>query len=122
MLKDYPTYFDNIEILRPVKWDEDYEVIEDVNETEAGTDVVVVTRRGKLTVSASYKVSSVWAKKFMEFSEQDTIAVKIYDAVSDGYKTYTMRMRRFKKSQVKGSEFVRYGNGVYNVSFDLIQF
>ena len=122
MLKDFPTYFDTTEIVRPNKWEESYEVVDTVNTTEAGTDVVDISRLSKLTVSASYKCSSDWAKKFKEFSRSLTISVKIYDTESETYKTYTMRMRDFKQKLKKGSEFVRYGNGVYEVSFKLEEY
>lgn len=122
MLTSYPTYFNNTVIIWPTKWSLEYETLETVNETEAGTDVLDVRRKGKLTISATYKTSSVWAKKFQQFSQADSIEVKIYDAASNAYKTYNMRLRKFKMALVKGSEAVRYGNGVYNVSFDLIEF
>lgn len=122
MLTNYPTFFNNIAILRPEKWDEEYEVLETVNETEAGTDVVDVRRKGKLTITVSYKCSSIWAKKFEQFFDEDTLSVKFYDAKANDYITKTMRMRNFKKSLVKHSEGVRYGNGVHKISFDLIEF
>jgi hypothetical protein len=122
MLTNYPTFFNNIAIIRPEKWDEEYEVLETVNETEAGTDVVDVRRKGKLTITVSYKCSSIWAKKFEQFFDEDTLSVKFYDAKADDYITKTMRMRNFKKSLVKHSEGVRYGNGVHKISFDLIEF
>lgn len=122
MLTSYPILFDNTEIIWPSKWDETFETLETENETEAGTDVVDVRRQGKLTISATFNVSSSWAKTFQEFSNSDSIEVQIYDAETEGYKTYTMRLRKFKKKFSKGSQYVRYGNGVYTVSFDLIEF
>lgn len=122
MLTSYPILFDNTEIIWPTKWDESFETLETVNETEAGTDVVDVRRQGKLTITATFKASSVWAKTFQGFSNSNSIEVQIYDADTEGYKTHTMRMRKFKKTLTKGSQYVRYGNGVYTVSFELIEF
>ncbi len=40
--------FDDEEIIQPESWSEDSEVIETVNETEAGTDQIAVLRYDKL--------------------------------------------------------------------------
>lgn len=122
MLIDYPTLINNEEIIRPVSWEEQFGITETVSQTEAGTDVVDVSRVGKLTIAAQYKCSSFWAKKFMEWFTDSSLEVKIYDAVTDGYQAHTMRMRNFKKKTVKHSEKIRYGNGLYEVSFQLIEF
>ena len=123
MLLEYPTKFNSEPILRPTKWELTYDVIENVNQTEAGTDVVNVIRKDKLSISASYKCSSIWAKKFQQYNNlSGSITVSIYDPYTDGYKDYTMRMRNFKMNLKPKSEFVRYGNGIYEVSFKLIEY
>ena len=122
MLSDYPVYFDDIKLFTPEKWEESYEVIETTNQTEAGTDQIIVTRYDKLSVSASFNCSSRWAAKFATFRDQDSIGVKIYDLKDQEYKTRTMRMRNFKTGPEKNSEKVKGTNGLYVVSFDLEEF
>ncbi|MCH4013803.1 MAG: hypothetical protein LKE64_05695 [Solobacterium sp.] len=122
MLKDYPIYFDETELFTPESWEESYSVIESTNQTEAGTDQVIVTRYDKLSVSASFQCSSRWAAKFAEFRDKDSIQVKLYDLKSQDYKTRTMRMRNFKTGPEKNSEKTRGTNGLYTVSFDLEEF
>ena len=43
MLKDYPIRFEGEAIFTPSSWEEESAVVENVNETEAGTDQVMVT-------------------------------------------------------------------------------
>lgn len=122
MLSDYPTLINTVALIRPTGWTEEYGTIETVNQTEAGTDVVDVTRRGKMTITASFKCSSFWAKKFIDWYSLATLTVKIYDPSSNGYIEHNMRMRDLKKKTIKHSEKISYGNGLYEVSFKLVEF
>lgn len=122
MLCDYPIYFDETKLFTPTRWEESYSVIESTNQTEAGTDQVIVTRYDKLSVSASFQCSSRWAAVFAGFRDKDSIAVKFYDLKMQGYKTRTMRMRNFKAGPEKNSEKTKGTNGLYTVSFDLEEF
>lgn len=120
-LKDYPIIFDNTELFTPDKWEESYEVLENVNETEAGTDSIEVTRDEKLTIYAEFSCTSEWVRRFRLFSKH-IVNVRIYDSETDAYKTYQMRIRNFKKGTEQHSEYVRSSVGLYNVTFDLIQY
>ena len=120
--KDYPIYFDDTKLFGPSKWDEKYEVVETTNATEAGTDQVIVTRYDKLSVSCEFHCSDTWAAVFAEFRDHDSIQVKSYDLKTRGYKTRTMRIRNFSPDRKDGSEKLRSTNGLYTVSFDLIEF
>lgn len=120
--KDFPIYFDDTKLFWPLKWDESYEVVESKNTTEAGTDQIIVTRYDKLSVSASFQCSDRWAAVFASFRDKDSIAVKLYDLKTKGYKTRTMRIRNFKSGPEKNSEKLSGTNGLYIVSFDLLEF
>jgi hypothetical protein len=122
MLSNYPIYFDETKLFTPESWEESYAVVESTNQTEAGTDQVIVTRYDKLSVSASFQCSSRWAATFAAFRDKDSIAVKLYDLKEQGYKTRTMRMRNFKTGPEKNSEKTKGTNGLYTVSFDLQEF
>ena len=121
-LSSYPIKFDNEAIFEPANWDEDSEVIETINQTEAGTDQIVVTRYDKLTISCSFQCSSAWTKKFKEYSQQDSIEVSIYDHIEQEYEVRTMRIRDFKAQLVDNSWKISGTNGLWNVSFNLIEF
>jgi len=117
-----PIKFDNEVIFEPESWEESSQVIENVNTTEAGTDQVSVIRYDKLSVSCSFNCSSLWAKKFKEFSKQDEIAVSIYDFIDETYKTRNMRIRNFKASIVTNSWKTPNTKGLWLISFDLEEF
>ena len=117
-----PVKFDDEVIFEPETWDESSEVIESVNTTEAGTDQIAVTRYDKLSVSCSYQCSSVWLKKFKEYSQRDSIAVSIYDAITEDYKVRIMRIRNFKVSLVDNSWLTLGTHGLWSVSFTLEEF
>lgn len=122
MLSDYPIYFDEIKLFAPAGWEENYSVVESTNQTEAGTDQVIVTRYDKLSVSASFQCSSRWAAIFAAFRDRDSIAVKLYDLKEQGYRIRTMRIRNFRAGPEKNSEKTRGTNGLYTVNFDLEEF
>lgn len=122
MLSDYPIKFGNEIIFEPESWDEDSEVLETVNTTEAGTDQIIVTRYDKLSISCTFQCSSLWAKKFKAYSKQNEISVSFYDVIDEAYKTRTMRIRDFKMSLVDNSWRTARTNGLWNVSFTLKEF
>ena len=122
MLSEYPIYFDDTKLFTPESWEESYAVVESTNQTEAGTDQVIVTRYDKLSVSASFQCSSRWAATFAAFRDKDSIAVKLYDLKTQDYKTRTMRIRNYKTAPEKNSEKTKGTNGLYTVSFDLEEF
>ena len=122
MLSDYPIKFGQEVIFAPESWEESSQVIENINTTEAGTDQISVTRYDKLSISCSFQCSSVWAKKFKEYSKQGEIAVSIYDLIAEEYKTRTMRIRNFKASLVANSRNTPNTVGLWDISFSLEEF
>lgn len=122
MLNEYPIRFNDEVIIKPSKWDESYDVIETVNETEAGTDQVVVVRYDKLKVSASFKCSSKWAAKLKRYSLNDHVSVSLFDIGNEDYTTRKMRLRGFAATPVEGSHLLPSTNGLWEVSFDLEEF
>lgn len=122
MLIDYPVKFGEEEIPEPEEWSEESSVIENVNQTEAGTDQISVTRYDKLSVSCSFQCSHRWASKFKDYSKKDSISVRMYDIELGGYKTRTMRIRSFKADPVKNSQRTPNTNGLWEISFHLEEF
>jgi len=122
MLIDYPVKFNGEAIPEPQSWSEESNVIESVNETEAGTDQILITRYDKLTISCSFQCSHRWAKKFKNYSTQDELSVSIYDVLDEAYKVRNMRIRDYKVSLVKNSWRTLGTNGLWEVSFNLIEF
>lgn len=122
MLKNYPVKFNTEEIPEPVKWDEDFANVENVIQTEAGTDVVIVARYGKLSVAAQFNCSSRWAAKFAAYRDAGAIEVESYDIKTGGYKQRKMRIQDFKSSVVENSYRTSGTNGLYTISFILEEY
>ena len=122
-LNNYPVQINSTNIPVPTSWNETAEVVENVNTTEAGTDVVDVLRVDKLTVSAAFDVSSTWLGTFKGWANSTSaLTVKIYDAVTDAYVTRYMRIRNFSANLVENSDNTSGTIGLWNISFDLIEF
>lgn len=122
MLADFPILFNNTAIPNPNSYSESSEVVDKVNETEAGTDVVIIVRKDKLTASLSFNCSSYWAKKFAEYRDTEPLSVSMYDTKTGAYKTRSMRIRSYKSNLVENSWRSRRTNGLYEISFDLKEY
>lgn len=120
---DYPVIINNVPLPVAKVWNEIPEVVENAEVTEAGTDVIDILRVDKLTVNASYDCSSAWLGTFKGWNKETTkLTVQIYDAVTDDYVTRYMRMRNFSNNFVENSDKNSGTYGLWNVSFDLIEF
>ncbi len=119
---DYPTKINNVILFAPKKWNISEEVIETEFTTEAGTDQTIVSRYGKVMISAEYQCSSFWLKKFKTWSQTNTLTVKYYDPSVPGYAEKSMRLRNFNYSLIEGSDTVSTSMGLYKVTFDLKEF
>lgn len=122
-LNDYPVQINSTNLPVPITWEETANVVENSNTTEAGTDIVDIMRVDKLTVTASFDVSSTWLTTFKGWANSTSkLTVKIYDSVTDGYVTRYMRIRNFVSSLVQNSDKNSGTKGLWNVTFDLIEF
>lgn len=122
-LNDFPVKINNTPIPVPIEWSENSEVVENAMTTEAGTDVVDVLRVDKLTVTASFDVSSVWLATFKGWANSTSaLTVDIYDPVTNAYKQRSMRIRNFVSNLVQNSDNTSGTIGLYNLTFDLIEF
>lgn len=122
-LNTYPVQINNTDLPVAISWNETAEVVENANTTEAGTDIVDILRVDKLTVNASYDVSSTWLATFKGWANDTSkLTVKIYDSITNGYVTRYMRIRNFTYNLVQHSDKNNGTIGLWNVTFDLIEF
>lgn len=118
---NHPYMFNQTEILWPLTWNEAFSVIENVQQSEAGTDDVSITRDDKLSVSCSFKVSPEWLTVFREFKAMDSFTLSRFDGTTNGYDTRTVRMRNFSQNKIRHSEEALDGSA-WEVSFTLEEF
>lgn len=122
-LNTYPVQINNTDLPMAISWNETAEVVENANTTEAGTDIVDILRVDKLTVNASFNVSSAWLSTFKTWANDTSkLTVKIYDSVTSGYLTRYMRIRNFNYTLVENSDKNNGTIGLWTVTFDLIEF
>lgn len=109
-----------VTLMKPTQWDESYAIIENVNTSEAGTDLVNIVRSDKLTVSAQFNVSRVWYHQFYMMSQEPYLWLDTYDPLTDAHKLRKVRMRDFSASFQQYSDNI--GEGLWVIGFSLIEF
>ena len=124
MLTSYPIKINNTPIPFPDSWDEKPVKLSSEFETEDGSRIKIIRRVSRLSISASFTVSSRWLKKFKQWRKENTLSVYVYDPDNNGYQAHTMEISddSFSYSLIKGSERARNTNGLYKLSFDLEEF
>lgn len=83
----------------PTAWEETYDTIENVNQSEAGTDLCTLIRANKLTVSITNNVNTDQKDSLILLAAEPTVSVSV-----NGGTTKTMRMRGLSASRVRYSE------------------
>lgn len=121
---DYPTKINNTALFRPEKWSINRGKVKKAFQTEAGTDSLLVTRTGKITISAEYSCTAAWLAIFQGWDDSASLTVKYYDPLVPGYAEKTMYMDEFKFDMVPASDYLKDSQslGLYTVSFNLIEF
>lgn len=122
MLKDYPIDIDGVILPMPTSWKTDNNTVDVVNTTEAGTDIVVLTRKDKQNISLSFNVDTEWYKKFLTIRDSEPLSVSTYDPITNAYQIKQMRMRDFSATMVENSDTTPGTVGLWVVSFTLIEY
>lgn len=105
-------------------WKEDYEKVATTATTEDGKDEQVTVRQKKLVVTATFKVTSNYAKMFAKWSQEDTLTLVCYDLASDTYLSHIVHMEDFSSDLKKHSQDIdnNVSKGIWTVSFKLEEF
>lgn len=122
MLSLYPIKIDGTAIPWPKKWEESPENVENENTTEGGKDVVDKVRVDKLSIKVTIGCTADWAKFFKQKSLLDSVTVKRFDIITEAYEERTMRIKKYKNELENGSHKVGVTNGIWEVSFELVEF
>ncbi len=119
---NYPMMFNQTVIPFPADYSENSQTIEKVMQTEAGTDVVTISRYNKLHATMSFVCLQDVVQTLGSFANVDSFTFKRYNPIIDDYEERTVRMRNFNFHPRKGSEDLKEVSGVWEVSFDLEEF
>lgn len=124
MLKtDFPIYFNSTAIdIKPRRWNVSYANISSSNQTEDGGDHIEFLRFGKYSVSAQFRVTDNWASTLKSFSALPSFTLRDYDIGQKAYVERTVRMENFAANLIIGSERLNATNGVYDVTFSLVEY
>lgn len=119
---DYPLKFNNEEMYYPSTFSVEPQKVQKVNQTEAGTDQVQLTRTGKVTMRFATKCLADWLARYEYYSDLAEFNVSYYNVSVQGYVTKRVRMEDFKWDVVKHSYDLDNIAGIYEVSFVLKEF
>lgn len=99
----------------PKDFSETYENIEDVNQSEGGTDLTSVTRLCKLNLSMSFQVTSEWKTKLIDYGKIAFLTLN-YNGVD-----YAGRFRVEGCELYEDSERTTGTDGLWTLSASFIQ-
>ncbi len=115
MLGNYLTFNDTV-FPNPIGPKRTVKTLENVSQSEAGTDLVVVIRPAKNSWSFKFNLSKK-TRDILEALCKDESTTMVYMG-----KTYTVRVRNFKEDLVEGSEWSSKVDGLYECSCDVTEF
>lgn len=115
MLGDY-LKFNNEVFPNPVTPTKSSKTLENISQSEAGTDLVVVIRPSKKTWSFKFNLSP-GKKAILESLCEDESTTMVYMG-----NTYTVRVRDYQEQLVEGSEWLSSVNGLYECSVKVTEF
>lgn len=115
MLGDY-LKFNNEVFPNPVTPTKSSKTLENVSQSEAGTDLVVVIRPSKKTWSFKFNLSP-GKKAILESLCEDESTTMVYMG-----NTYTVRVRDYQEQLVEGSEWLSTVEGLYECSVKVTEF
>lgn len=96
----------------PTSFSINEETVENVYESEAGTDLSQVIRFGKVSAKATFQTTSFWRDKLKGYSQTATQTVTINGV------TYTMRIRGYSAKLVANSEHIQGTDGLWTVTLE----
>lgn len=115
MLGDY-LKFNNETFPNPITPSMTSKTLENVAQSEAGTDLVVVVRPSKKSWSFKFNLSSVKRNKLEAICREESTQMYYMGT------TYTVRVRDFQDKLVQGSEYVTTSEGLFECSVKVTEF
>lgn len=115
MLGNY-LLFDNEVFPNPKTPSRTSKTIENVSQSEAGTDLVVVVRPAKNSWNFSFELSPA-KRDILEGLTHEESTMMVYQG-----KTYRVRVRDFQEQTVEGSEWLSSVNGLFTCSVSVTEY
>ena len=115
MLGNY-LLFDNEDFPNPKTPSRTSKSIENVSQSEAGTDLDVVVRPAKNSWSFSFDLSPE-KRDILEGLTHEESTMMVYQG-----KTYRVRVRDFQEQTVEGSEWLSSVNGLFTCSVSVTEY
>lgn len=115
MLGNYLT-FNSTSFPNPITPTMSSKTIENVVQSEAGTDLVCVIRPSKKSWNFVFRLSSL-KRDFLKALCEDETTTMVYMGT-----TYTVRVRDFVEKLAQGSEWVTTSEGLYECSVKVTEF
>ena len=112
----YYLKFNNVAFPNPEPPTMNISAIENVNQSEAGTDLVVVVRAAKREWSFNFNLSYLMKERLKLLCQQESVEMEYMG------NTYQVRLRDFSESLVEGSEWLRNLDGLYTCSVKVTEF
>lgn len=115
MLGDY-LKFNNETFPRPNTPTMSSKTLENVTQSEAGTDLVVIVRPSKKSWSFKFNLSSRKRDVLKALCEDESTSMEYMG------KTYTVRVRNYQEKLVENSEWVTTSEGLFEVSVTVTEY
>lgn len=106
---------DGVTMPRTTGFNYELEPVETVNQSEAGTDLVVNTRLDKHIFTIDWKVTSFWLDKFEKICTKNTVTLNYQG------ENYVCRARGFAPNLIEDSELIENTDGLWEISLTLTE-
>lgn len=120
-LRDFPLKFDTTQLFKPESATIKPAKLSNVNESEAGTDLINLRRAKKFQASFKFNCTDTWVDFFEGYYAKGSFDFTYYDIKTTAYKTIVVRMENYSAEWEPHSDYITTSKGLYVVSFDLIQ-
>lgn len=115
-------YFNQTKIPFPKSWVENPQKLKNTFTTEAGTEIDLIVRQKRLSVSVSHTCLDDLLQTLFQFRDMNSFTLTRYDPLTKLATTSTVRMTDFNYSLVEKSHSLSVTNGVWDVSYNLEEF
>lgn len=115
-------YFNQTEIPFPHSWVENPQKLKNTFTTEAGTEIDLIVRAKKLSVSFATTCLDDELQIYFQFRDLNSFTLTKYDPLTKSSTTAMVRMTDFNYGLVRKSANLTATNGVWEVSFNLEEF